>query len=147
MRGVHMGGGNRMAVETGFECIHPFQQLLQRQAQYIREGCMVQVGHIAHVVRVGALDDLARHAHNHRVGRDRFNHHCVGTDAAVISNGDCAQHLGARADHHPVADGGMSFAFLEAGPTQGHAVVQSDVRADLGGLADDYAHPMVNEKT
>ena len=40
----------------------------------------------------------------------------------------------------------MSFAPLESGTPQRYALIQQNVIAQLGGLADDNAHAMVDEK-
>ncbi len=135
-----------MPIQAGLERIHTLEQLLQGQSHHIRQRGMVQVRRIAQVVRVGASDNLAGYADHHRVGRDGFDHHGVGADAAVIADGNRTKHFGACADHDPVPDGGMPFAFLQAGPAQGHAMVERDIRANLGGLANDHAHAMINEK-
>ena len=58
---------------------------------------------------------------------------------------DVSQNLGARADHHVVADGGMAFASFLAGSTQRHALIQQYVVADFGGFANHHAHSMVDE--
>src|SRR5690554_6002524 len=41
----------------------------------------------------------------------------------------------------------MALAFLPTGSAQSHAVVERAIIADLGGLADNHAHAMVDEKT
>jgi hypothetical protein len=105
-----------MAIQAGFEGIHTFQQLLQGQSDHIRQGGMVQVGRVAEVVQMSAPDDLPGYANHHRVCRHRFNHHCVGPDAAVVTDINSAKHLGTCANDDPVSDGGMPFPFLEARP-------------------------------
>ena len=50
------------------------------------------------------------------------------------------------ADQHVVADGGMALAVVLAGAAQGDAVVDQAVVADLGGLADDDAHAVVDDQ-
>ena len=59
---------------------------------------------------------------------------------------NAADHLGARADHDVVADGGVALLPLEARATQGHALEDAHVPADLGGLADDDAHAVIDEE-
>ncbi len=34
----------RMPIQAGLQCLHPFQQLGQREADHVRQGGMVQVG-------------------------------------------------------------------------------------------------------
>ncbi|MNF70427.1 hypothetical protein D3C84_523360 [compost metagenome] len=41
----------------------------------------------------------------------------------------------------------MPLALVPAGAAQGHALINSDVVADLGGFTDDDAHAMVDEET
>jgi len=42
---------------------------------------------------------------------------------------------------------GMTLPLFETGAAQRHAVIQRHVFADLGRLADDHAHAVVDEKT
>ena len=77
---------------------------------------------------------------------DRANHHRTGPDFHVVADPYVAEHLGARADHHVVAQRGVALALLLAGAAQRHALVEQHVVADLGGLADDHAHAVVDEE-
>ena len=42
--------------------------------------------------------------------------------------------------------GGVALAFFLAGPAQRNALIQQDVVADLGGLADHHPHAVVDEE-
>ena len=59
---------------------------------------------------------------------------------------DRPEQLGARADHHLVADGRVALAAREAGAAERHALVHRHVVADLGRLADHDAGPVVDEE-
>ena len=41
----------------------------------------------------------------------------------------------------------MPLALLQADAAQRHAVVQRNIRANFGRLANDHAHAVINEKT
>ena len=70
----------------------------------------------------------------------------VGPHLGPVLDSDWSQDLGAGADLHVVADGGMTLARTHRHPAQSHSVEQQDVVADLRGLTDDHAHAMVNEE-
>jgi hypothetical protein len=59
---------------------------------------------------------------------------------------DVAQDLGSGAHDNVVAEGGMTFAFFLAGAAQRDTLVNQAVVADLGSLADDNTHAMVDEE-
>ena len=54
--------------------------------------------------------------------------------------------LAPEPDDHVVAHGRMALAALEAGAAERHALVERHVVADLGGLADHHAGPVVDER-
>ncbi len=91
-------------------------------------------------------DDPPRNAHRSSAGRHRLGDHRIGADLGPGTDGERPQHLGAGADHHAVLQGRVALALVPAGATQGHALIQRDIVADLGGFADDDAHAMVNEE-
>src|SRR5205814_4834645 len=86
------------------------------------------------------------HAGDNSVGRDVAYHRGARDDAAVVADADGADDLGPRADHHVVAEGRVALLTLEARPRQAHALVERHVFPDLGRLADDDAHAMVDEE-
>ena len=57
------------------------------------------------------------------------------------------QHLGTGGHQHVVADGGVALALVLTGTAKGHAVVQQAIIANLGGLADDDTHAVVDDQT
>src|ERR1019366_8152071 len=61
-------------------------------------------------------------------------------------DGDIAQYFCARANHDIVADRGVPFAVFLAGAAQRYTLVQRDIVAHDGGLADDDSHSVVDEK-
>src|SRR5713101_7196448 len=93
-----------------------------------------------------ARDDLAGHADDDRVGRHRPDYDGVGANAAVMTDRDRAEHLGAGPDGHPVAHGRMSLAALQPVTAESDAMVERHVGADLGGLPDDHSGAMVDEQ-
>src|SRR5262249_58982002 len=50
-------------------------------------------------------------------------------------------------DDYVVAQGRVALLAFQARPAEGHALQQGDVRADLGGLADDDTHAVIDEET
>ena len=94
----------------------------------------------------GDADDLGGDAHGSGVLRHLAEHHGVGRDPGVVTHPEGPQHLGSAADEHVVSDGGMALAVVLAGAAQGDAMIDQAVVADLGGLADDDAHPVVNDQ-
>ena len=125
-------------------------QLLLNSGQLLSHG----VGNmhlIQNLVQVVGLAASAAHhaggdAHGGGVFRHFFQHHGVGGDLGVVLDLEGAQHLGTRAYKHVVAEGGMTLAHVLARTAQGHALIQSAVVPDLGGLADDYPHTVVDEQ-
>ncbi len=89
--------------------------------------------------------DAAGHADHGGVVRHRVDHHRAGADLGVVADGDVAEDLRAGADHDVVADGGVALAALFARAAQRDALVEQNVVADLGGLADHHAHAVVDE--
>ena len=63
----------------------------------------------------------------------------VGADLGAVTDGDRAQQLGPRADGDVVLHRGV--ACRRPGPAERHGMVERDVVADLGRLADDHAGP------
>ena len=94
----------------------------------------------------GDLDDARLDADDGGVGRDLLQNDGVRADAAVVADGERAEHLRTRRDQHVVADGRVALAGVLAGAAEGDAVVDGAVVADLGGLADDDAHAVVDEQ-
>ena len=86
-----------------------------------------------------------RDADDGGVGFDVFDDDGVAADARVIADFDGADDFGARAEDDVRADGGVAFARAPRGAAEGHALVDADVVAEVGGFADDDAHAVVNE--
>ena len=82
----------------------------QADADEVGQQGVVEVGRGGGGAGLLALDDLAGHADDDRVGRYGLDHDGVGADAAVAADRDRAEDLGAGADGHPVADGGVALA-------------------------------------
>ena len=73
--------------------------------------------------------------------------HAACADAGVISDKHRAQHLGACADKHVVAQGGVAFAGILAGTAQRYSVVDGAVIPNLAGLTEHDAHAVVDKQT
>ena len=85
-------------------------------------------------------------AHHRGVGGYVLNHHGVAADAHVVAHLDVAEHLGARAHDHVVAERGVALAVLVARAAQGNSLVEGAVVAHDGGLANNDAHGMVDKE-
>ncbi len=94
----------------------------------------------------GDLDDARLDADNGGVGRNLLQHDGVRADAAVVADRKRAEHLCAGRNEHVVADGRVALAGVLAGTAERNTVVNRAVVADLGGLADDDAHAVVDEQ-
>jgi len=70
----------------------------------------------------------------------------IRADGTVVTDVHRSQHLGPRADGDPVPEGGVALAVLKGGSTKGDALIERDVIADDGGLADHHADAMVDKK-
>ena len=94
-----------------------------------------------------ATDDAGGDAHGGAVFGHFLEHHGVGGDLGVVGDLEGAENFGARAHQDVVAEGGVTLADVLAGTTEGHTLVEGAVVPDLGGLADDDAHTVVDEQT
>src|SRR5262249_24066889 len=74
-----------------------------------------------------------------------FHHHRACGDARAMANLDIAENLGARSDHHAVANLRMAILVLLAGAAERDAMQDRDVVLDDGSLAADEAGGMVEE--
>jgi len=104
------------AVEGSLELVDATEQRLEAGPEEVGHERVVEVEWAIDRAPAAASDDLSRHTDHHRIGWDRLDHHRVGTDARVVTNGDGSEHLGTRTDGHPVADGRVALASLEARP-------------------------------
>ena len=81
-------------------------------------------------------------------GGDILGDDRIGADLGALADLDRAEHLRARADHDAVADGRVALAAdagRRVGAAQRDMLVNGDVVADLGALADD-AEAVVEEE-
>ena len=102
-------------------------------------------GRLARRIGLG-LDDPRRIADRRRARRHRLDHDRVRADAGVVADREAAQHLRVGADDHAAAERRMALGALgERRAAERHALVDGAVVADLGGLADDHAHAVVDE--
>jgi len=129
---------------SAFPARHTFQQLLQRQAQYVRQSGMVQIQYIARwcgwerwTICPGTptTTELA----------GRINHHCVGADTAVLADGDGASTLHPCLSP-PVSDGRMRLPFSSwSRPGSRRGIKSHPPRSQP--FPDHNTHAMINEKT
>src|SRR3954469_23811615 len=70
----------------------------------------------------------------------------VGAHLRPGAHHDGAQHAGTRADDDAVPDRRMALGAVQAAAPERDVVVEHHVVADLGGLADDDAHAVVDEE-
>jgi hypothetical protein len=71
-------------------------------------------------------------------------------DPGVGADADGTENAATGAKHHAVSNGGVALGALAVRPpsmgAECHAVVDHHVVADLGGLADDHTHAVVDEQ-
>ena len=82
---------------------------------------------------------LGRDADHGRSGRDVLGHDRVGADLRALANLDRAQHLRSGTDDDARADGRMALAGgpgRRIGAAQGDMLIDGDIVADFGALAD-----------
>src|SRR5208283_4616201 len=90
---------------------------------------------------------MPRHTNDRRIRWNAPQHDRPRPHADVVANGDIAQHFPSGADGDVVAERGMSLAFLYAGTTERHALIERDIVSHNGRLADHRAHAVVDEQT
>lgn len=93
-----------------------------------------------------AANDMSRNADGGTVWRNLIENHRARGDIRVIADFERAEHLCTRAYHDIVADSRMAFAGILAGTAEGHALIYHNIVADNGGLADNDAGAVVDEK-
>ena len=105
---------------------------------------------VVQVDRVDALpradDDAPGHTDHGAVRRHVVDHNRTTTHLAPPPHGDIAEHRGTHADDHAIFQRRMTLPGLLARSAEGHSLIQGDVIADDGGLADDDPHPVVDEE-
>ena len=97
-------------------------------------------------VREAHGDDPPRHADDRRVGRHVGDDDRAGPDPRALADVDGADQLGVRADDDAIVEGRVALLVEPAGAAEGDALVEHDVVADLGRLADDDAHAVIDEQ-
>ncbi len=105
---------------------------------------------VVQVDRVDALaradDDAPRHADDRAVRRHVVDNDRTATHLATSPDRDVAEHGCADANDHAVFQRRVTLTGLLACSAEGDPLIQRDVVADDGGLADHNAHPMVDEE-
>src|SRR5674476_1657511 len=141
--GANAGRGG-VTVDRRLEPVDPRQQLLEAHPDQVGGVGIVEIGSPARYAAAG--DDLTRNADHHRTWRHGADHHGVGADAGVVPDLDRPEDFSARTHRDPVSEAGVPLSRHETRSTQGDALVQGDVLADLGGLADHHAQGVVDEQ-
>ncbi len=71
---------------------------------------------------------------------------CLSPYFRVIADSYRAKDGCGSSDNDVVPDGRVPLPMVFSGSPKSNVVVHDDILADNGGLADDYSHPMINEK-
>src|SRR5687767_5223926 len=132
-------------LELRLERPDPLHQLLERLGHRVGEIGLIQID-VADPLAV-LVCYPARNADDNGVRRHFTNHDRAGADAAVVADGERADDLGTGANDDVVAERRVALLATQARAPQRHALQQRDVLADLRRLADDDAHPVVDEET
>lgn len=74
-------------------------------------------------------------------------HDGVCRNFSVAAYFKAAEHLCARTNHDVVAERGVSFARIFSRSSEGHALIDRAIVADLGCFADDDGGAVVDEKS
>src|SRR5216683_1659117 len=150
-RGSVCAGARRLVgrllepLDLRFQRVDPVEHLLQGPRQGIRQIRLVEIDGPGYPLAVAECYATG-HPHHNTVLRHLAHHHRAGSDPAPRPDGERADDLGPRPDHHIVADGGVALLALDARAPEGDPLQDADVPADLGGLADDHAHAVVDEE-
>ena len=94
-----------------------------------------------------ALDRPGRDADHGLAGGDRLHDDGVGPDPGTVTDDDVAEDLGAGPDDDVVADGRVPLTALAAGAAERDLMIEVDVVADHGGLADHHAHAVIDHES
>ncbi len=93
-----------------------------------------------------AKDDVPGDADNRGVIRHVAQHNRTGADAAIPADDDVAENLRASTDDDIVFEGRVALSVLLAGASESYSLIQGDVVSDHGRLANDDAHPVIDEQ-
>ena len=91
-------------------------------------------------------DDPPRHADDHRVGRNVFDHNGVRADLGSAPMVIGPEDAGARAHGDAVLERRVALDPFHRSAAERDAVIEHHVVADLGRLADHDAHRVVDEE-
>src|SRR3954452_8941140 len=145
--GGRLGVAALAPVEFGdraLERVEPAGQRANRVGHRVGQVDPVGVGPLG-LAAVDA-DDVAGIADDRRVRRHVGDHDAVRADLRAVADRDRAQQLRARPDRDVVLHRRVAVAGREAGAAERDALVERHVVADLRGLADDDAGPVVDEQ-
>jgi len=95
---------------------------------------------------IGFVGNNPSDAHNGAIVGHVFQHHGIGSDFDVVSNGDIAQHLCAGANHNVVQKRRVTFIVFLARTSQSGVLIYRAIVPDYRGFAYNYAHSMVDKQ-
>src|ERR1700733_936505 len=141
--------GERLCASFAFDQTHPFGQAL-----YLgRDGGQSLGERVVNLIGVGdddtlafSKDDVSGHADHSGIVGHVAEHDRAGADAAIASHGDVAENLGASAYDNVVEKRGMPLPAFLAGSAERYSLVERDVIADHGGLADYHAQTVIDKQ-
>lgn len=93
-----------------------------------------------------AADDTAGVADNGAVFGNTFQNNGTCADLDVFTKGDGTQDLGTCSDHDTVLERRVTLAVIFAGTAEGNTLINGDIVADFGGLANHNAGAVVDEE-
>src|SRR4029450_5217131 len=132
-------------LELVLERANAVDELLDHLAHGVRQIGLVEVDVAGHPLAI-AICYPPRNADDNGVRGNLAYDDRARADPAAVADLEGADDLGAGADNDVVAQGRMAFLALQARPAEGHALQQRDVLTDLGGLADDDPHAVIDEE-
>src|SRR5262249_50790864 len=132
------------------ECAHmhanAVDELLDGLAHRVRQMGLVEIDVAGHPLAVAICYPPGNADHNGVRGNLAHDDR-ARPDPAAVTDLEGADDLGPGPDDYVVAQGRVALLAFQARPAEGHALQQGDVRAALGGLADDDAHAVIDEET
>src|SRR5579884_2696540 len=139
----------RLMCQQGFQQFDTRAQLLDLTVQrgdHVKLGVGQVLDTPARAVRRAKDDHLGRYADRRRVWGHVVQDHGARADASVIADRDCPENLCTHPDHDVVAQGRVSLPLFLSRPSQGYALIECDVIANLTRFANDDPHPVIDEE-
>lgn len=93
------------------------------------------------------LNDPRRNSHRRAVIGNCIQNDRISRYLHVVADFERSEHLCSRAHEHIVAEGRVTLALILSRTSEGNALIQQAVIAELGSLADNDSHAVVNEQS